>query len=52
MQMVAESFEKVVGAMQQKQTNILAARAYEAQRIRRRVPRRRTSSPRRAVISC
>ena len=33
MQMVAESFEKVVGAMQQKQTNILAARAYEAQRI-------------------
>ena len=33
MQMVAESFEKVVGAMQQKQTNILAAQAYEARRI-------------------
>jgi HflK protein len=30
---VAEAFEKVVGAMQQKQTNILAAQAYEAQRI-------------------
>jgi len=30
---VAEAFEKVVGAMQQKQTNILAAQAYEARRI-------------------
>jgi regulator of protease activity HflC (stomatin/prohibitin superfamily) len=30
---VAEAFEKVVGAMQQKQTNILAAQAYEAQRL-------------------
>jgi len=33
MQMVAQSFEQVVGAMQQKQTNILAAQAYEARRI-------------------
>ncbi len=33
MQPVAEAFEKVVGAMQQKQTNILAAKAYEARRL-------------------
>jgi regulator of protease activity HflC (stomatin/prohibitin superfamily) len=30
---LAQEFEKVVGAMQQKQTNILAAQAYEARRI-------------------
>jgi regulator of protease activity HflC (stomatin/prohibitin superfamily) len=30
---VAASFEQVVGAMQQKQTNILAAMAYEAEKI-------------------